>query len=91
MTMMAVFLNIDEQSLVASLTKLADPLDLDKVELALDFSAVRRVDSRGLRAIEEFARKTEEKNIKVALRAVNVDLYKTMKLMRLTRHFSFVN
>jgi anti-anti-sigma regulatory factor len=91
MTMIAVFLKIDEQSLVASLEKLAEQMDVDKLELALDFSAVHRVDSRGSRAIAEFARKTEENNIKVVLRGINIDLYKTMKLMRLTRHFSFAS
>jgi anti-anti-sigma regulatory factor len=85
------FQKIDEQKLMASLEGAAQELDGAVQELALDFSAVRRIDSRGLCALEELARKAEEKKVKVILRGVNVDLYKTFKLVKLTSRFSFVN
>ncbi len=57
----------------------------------LDFSSVRRIDSTALRALEEFARLADEKAVKVVLCGVNVDVYKVLKLVKLTRQFSFVN
>jgi len=85
------FQKIDEHGVIASLDGAAQELDGTLQELALDFSAVRRIDSRSLRALEELARKAEEKKIKVVLRGVNVDLYKTFKLIKLASRFSFVN
>ena len=52
---------------------------------------MRRIDSSALRALEEFARIADEKAVKVVLRGVNVDVYKVLKLVKLTRRFSFVN
>jgi hypothetical protein len=37
------------------------------------------------------ARVADEKAVKVALRGVNVDVYKVLKLVKLTRRFSFVS
>jgi anti-anti-sigma regulatory factor len=85
------FQKIEEHKLIASLEAAAQELDGTPQELALDFSAVRRIDSPALGALEELARKAEEKKIKVLLRGVNVDLYKTFKLIKLTSRFTFVN
>jgi anti-anti-sigma regulatory factor len=52
---------------------------------------VSRVDPAAVRALEDIARVADEKNVKVVLRGVNVDVYKVLKLMKLTRRFSFVN
>lgn len=87
----AVLLTIDEQSVVSALEKAAENLNGDQCEMALDFSSVRRIDSGGLRALEEFAQKACDEKVKVVLRGVNIDLYKCLKLVRLTRRFSFVN
>jgi len=86
-----VLLSIDERDIVSALEKAAENLAGDQHEIALDFSSVRRIDSAGLRALEEFAQKADDKKAKVVLRGVNVDLYKCLKLVRLTRRFSFVN
>ena len=91
MTMIAEFQKIDERNVSGSLEQTAQTLDGAVQELALDFSALRRIDSRSLRALEELARKAEEKKIKVTLRGVNVDLYKTFKLIKLASRFSFVS
>lgn len=85
------FQKIEEHGLIAKIEGAAQELDGAVQELALDFSAVCRIDSRGLRALEELGRKAEEKKVKVVLRGVNVDLYKTFKLIRLANQFSFVN
>ena len=91
MAMTAVFLNIDDQRVVSALQEAGEKLDSTQGETALDFSSVRRIDSNALRALEEFARLADEKTVKVVLRGVNVDVYKVLKLMKLTRRFSFVN
>jgi len=91
MAMIAVFLNIDEERIDAALQEAGGNLDRTQGEAVLDFSSVRRVDSSGLRALEEFARIADEKAVKVVLRGVNVDVYKVLKLVKLTRRFSFVN
>ena len=47
--------------------------------------------SSGLRAVEDFADVAEEKSVKATVRGVNVDVYKVLKLARLSSRFSVVN
>jgi anti-anti-sigma regulatory factor len=91
MAMIAVILNIDETRMVSALRAAGEKLEGTEGEAVLDFSSVRRIDSSALRAMEELARIADEKSVKVALRGVNVDVYKVLKLVKLTRRFSFVN
>lgn len=89
--MNAVFLNIEETRVVAALRAAGEKLDGREGEVVLDFSSVRRIDSNALPAMEELARIADEKSVKVALRGVNIDVYKVLKLVKLSRRFSFVN
>jgi len=89
--MMAVWLKIDEERVVQALQEAGEKLDSAEGEVVLDFSSVLRIDTCGLTAMEEFARTADDKGLKVALRGVNVSLYKVLKLMKLTSRFSFVN
>ncbi len=89
--MIAVFLNIDEEHIVPALQEAGANLDRTQGEAVLDFSSVHRIDSSGLRALEEFARIADEKAVKVVLRGVNVDVYKVLKLVKLSQRVSFVN
>ena len=89
--MTAVFLNIDETRVVGALRDVAAKLDGSEGETVLDFSSVNRVDSGAIRALEELARVADEKKIKIVLRGVSIDVYKVLKLMKLTRRFSFAN
>ena len=59
-------------------------------EVIVDFSAVPRIDGNALRALEELAALADAKSVKVVLRAVNVDIYRVLKLMKLTPRFSFL-
>jgi hypothetical protein len=43
-----------------------------------------------VRALEELAALADAKSVKVVLRAVNVDIYRVLKLMKLTGRFSFL-
>jgi len=50
---------------------------------------VRWIDSKAVLAIDELAQKADEKSVRVVLRGVNVDVYKVLKLVRLTPRLSF--
>jgi anti-anti-sigma regulatory factor len=58
-------------------------------EVTLDFAAVERIDANAVRALEELAGLADERSVKVALRAVNVDIYRVLKQLKLTERFSF--
>jgi len=91
MTVMATFLKIDEERIVLVLHEAGEKLDNAEGEVVLDFSSVDRIDATGLRAMEEFADIADDKGVKVALRGVNVSVYKVLKLVKLASRFSFVN
>ena len=91
MAMMAVRLKIDEEDVVQALQEAGEKLDSTEDEVVLDFSSVLRIDARGLKAIEEFADAADDKDVKIALRGVNVGVYKVLKLVKLASRFSFVN
>jgi anti-anti-sigma regulatory factor len=87
--MISVWLNIDEKDMVAALREAAEKLDSADGELALDFSSVQRINSKAVQALQEFARKADEKAVKLVLRGVRVDVYKVLKLVKLAPRFSF--
>ena len=91
MEMIAVWLKIDEERVAQALQEAQERLDSVEGEVALDFSSVRRIDSSALRAMEELADIADEKDVKVALRGVNVGVYKVLKLVKLASRFSFVS
>lgn len=89
--MTAVWLKIDEERIVQALQEAEERLDSVEGEVALDFSGVRRIDPSALRAMEEFADIADVKGVNVALRGVNVGVYKVLKLVKLASRFSFVS
>ncbi len=89
--MIAVWLKIDEDRVAQALREAGQKLDGIEREVVLDFSSVRRIDPSVVRAMEEFARIADDKGVKVALRGLNVDVYKVLKLVKLASRFSFVN
>jgi len=89
MATMVSVLNIDQDSLIPALQAAGEKLNGGGGEVVLDFSAVRRVDSHALEALERLAFIADEKTVKVALRSVNVEVYKVLKLVKLARRFSF--
>jgi anti-anti-sigma regulatory factor len=64
-------------------------LDSAGGELILDFSSVRRIGTGAIGSMERLAVAAEDKAVKVALRGVNIDVYKVLKLVNLTPRFSF--
>ena len=90
MAIVAVWQEIDEERMVLALQEAGEKLDSAEGDVVLDFSSLRRVDASAMRAIEEFANTADDKAVRVALRGVNVDVYKVLKLVKLTSRFSFV-
>ena len=90
MAMTAVWLKIDEETVVQALQHAGGRLGSVEDEVVLDFSSVRRIDPRALRTMEKLAGVADDKAVKVVLRGVNVDVYKVLKLARLAPRFSFL-
>ena len=88
MATIAVWLKIDEKRVVPALQEAGERLDSAGGEMLLDFSSVRRLDLSALRALEKFASRADNKNVKIVLRGVNVDVYRVLKLVRLASRFS---
>ena len=91
MSLMAVWLRVDAERVVQALQEAGEKLDSAEGEVMLDFASVLRIDGSGLMALEKFARRADHKGVKVALRGVNVSVYKVLKLVKLTSRFSFVD
>jgi anti-anti-sigma regulatory factor len=91
MTMIDLWVEIDGNQVAQALHEAGEKLASDGGDVFMDFSAVRRIDPSGLRALEDFAGAADEKAVKIALRGVNVDVYKVLKLARLSSRFSIVN
>jgi anti-anti-sigma regulatory factor len=91
MAMIAEWLKIDEERVVLGLQEAGEKLDCVEGEVALDFSAVLRIDAGALKAMEGFAGIADDKGVKVVLRGVNVGVYKVLKLVKLASRFSFVS
>ena len=91
MAMIASWLNIEEEHVVEALQDAGRKLDGIEREVVLDFSSVRRIDPGVVRAMEEFSGIADDKGVKVALRGLNVDVYKVLKLVKLASRFTFVN
>jgi anti-anti-sigma regulatory factor len=91
MTTNAVWLKIDAERVANALQQACENLGGVEHELALDFSAVRRIDPGAIRAMEKLVVAADAQGIKVMLRGVNVDVYKVLKLVKLAPRFTFLN
>jgi len=91
MERISVWIKIDEEHVVQALQEAAEKLDGFEGEVALDFSALRRIDAKALRTLEEFSGIARDKGVKVVLRGVNTGIYKVLKLVKLGSRFSFVS
>lgn len=85
-----VWLKSDEAGSIPALQEAIDQLESTGEEVVLDFSGVRRIDSRALGAMEKLAGSANGKGARVVLRGVNIAVYKVLKLMRLDTRFAFL-
>lgn len=91
MTEIAAWRNIDRERVAPSLREAGENLDQANGEVVVDFSSVYQMDADALRAMDEFAGMAEAKSVKVALRGVDIDVYRVLKLLKLTSRFRFIN
>jgi len=85
-------IQVDPNGVVHTLRHEAvDGLSDAGVEVVLDFTLVPRIDPNAVKAMEELADLADARSAKVVLRAVNIDIYKVLKLLKLTARFSFVS
>ncbi len=90
MTTNAQWIKLDPERVVLALHQEAvEKVNHAEGEVVLDFSGVRRIDSSVVRGLEELAGLADDKSVKVVLRAVNMDIYRVLKLLKLTHRFSF--
>jgi anti-anti-sigma regulatory factor len=90
MATIALFLKIDADRVADSLREACAKLTLAEGETVLDFSAVQRIDPKGLTAMEDLARLADDKSVSIGLRGVNVNVYKVLKLAKLAPRFCFL-
>jgi anti-anti-sigma regulatory factor len=89
--MIDVWVEVDGNGMAQALHEAGEKLDSPGGDVFLDFSEVHQLDPAGLRALEDFIGAADGKTVKVTLRSVNVDVYKVLKLARLSSRFSIVN
>ena len=86
-----VSLDLDEKNVVPALRDIAKQLNGSRGQVILNFAGIKRIDSTALQALEELVHTAEQKGVKVALRGVDVYVYRVLKLMKLASRLSFVN
>lgn len=86
--MTPTYLEVTTDNAAQTLQDASERLGSDD-EVMLDFTRVARLDTAAIRGFEALARTAEEKGAKITLRAVNVEVYKVLKLARLASRFSF--
>ncbi len=91
MATVADWMKVDGGHVADGLREAVNKLSASNGEMVLDFSGVERVDAKAVVALEELAAKAKEKSVRVALRGVNVGVYKVLKLSRLEGQFGFLS
>lgn len=90
MPMTAVVLKIDAERVDDCVREACARLDSGQGETVLDFTSVRRIEPKAIRALEELATLADAKGITPGLRGVNVEIYKVLKLVKLAPRFTFL-
>jgi len=89
MTTNPEWIQVDPERVLDALQEAIDKASRTEGGVFLDFSSVRRIDAGEVRALEALAHLASAKAIKVALRGVRVEVYKVLKLLKLTQSFGF--
>ena len=89
MSTIAELFKIDGSRVAECIHEAHMQLDAAHDQTVLDFTSVPRITPQDLRAMEELIDRAENQSVKVVLCGVNVDIYKVLKLVKLTPRFSF--
>ena len=84
-------IRLNQDGVAEALGDVLESLSSNNGEVALDFSAVHRIDPAAVRALEDLAQAAPNRPAKVVLRGVNIDVYRVLKLMKLTPRFTFLS
>jgi anti-anti-sigma regulatory factor len=60
-------------------------------EVTVDFASLPRIDAGVVRELEALAALADDRSARVLLRAVNTDVYRVLKQLKLAQRFSFLN
>ena len=85
------WVKIEGDAVQASLQQAHDKVSHAQGGVVLDFSSLRRMDTTVVSALEALLVSADENGVKLALRGVNIEAYKVLKLSRLSSRFSFVS
>lgn len=85
-----IWLEVEGEGVIPAVEVALEKLNDAGDEVILDFSSVARIDTGALRAMESLATTADKKAVKIALRGVNVEVYRVLKLMQLAPRFSFL-
>ena len=80
---------IDAEHAAESIRTARKKLDGAQVETVLDFTSLSRIDPSALREMEDLANLADERADKISLLHVNVEIYKVLKLAKLSARFNF--
>ena len=80
---------IDPKRPADAFEQAAERVNGGEAEVVLDLSAVPRIDSQTAGAVERLAGVTADRSAKVTLRGANGEVYKVLKLLKLTERFAF--
>lgn len=89
--MIAVWLKIGGESAADDLQDACERLLNADGEVVLDLSSVRRIDPPAITALDSFAAQADDQGVNVVLRGVSAEVYKVLKLVKLTGRFSFLS
>ena len=88
MTTNAMWIQVDSEHTEALRDEAIERLTRAEGDVVLDFSSVKRLDVDSVRLLEELAGLADEKSVKLVLRAVNMDIYRVLKLLKLAERFT---
>ncbi len=88
MTTNTVWIQVDPGNMQGFRDAAAERLTRENGEVVLDFSAVKRIDTNGVRALEDLAGLADEQSVRLVLCAVNMDIYRVLKLLKLAQRFT---
>lgn len=80
---------IDADHPARSIRAVREKLDDEHAEAVLDFGSVQRIDPVALGEMEELVNLAELHADKISLLHVNVEIYKVLKLAKLSGRFNF--
>ncbi len=90
-TMSSVQHEFETKRFLESLLQAKEQLCGTATEMVMDLSAVRRIDPEVIKQLEELVSVAKSRKIRLVLRGVSVDIYKVLKLMKLSAQFSYVD